>query len=275
MPDPGGDKARTTYDTVLVERAEPSVAVLRLNRPEQLNALTEVMFQDIRNACAELHADEHIRAVILTGAGRGFCAGYDLDEARELAELTPEKMLARQDLAHAAIVALRALRRPVIAAVAGPAVGGGLSLALAADIRIAAPSARFGAAFVRLGLSGGDMGCSWHLPRLVGVGAAAELMFTGRTLRAAEAQAIGLANSVVEESELMPAALAMARSIAAHSPFGISLTKRALYANLDAPSLSTALELEGRGQAFATRDPDFPKALAAVRDQVMGRASAM
>ncbi|MFI6093630.1 enoyl-CoA hydratase/isomerase family protein [Streptomyces sp. NPDC051218] len=263
----------TTYETLLVERAEPGVAVLRLNRPEQLNALNVVMFQEIREACAALHADDDVRAVILTGAGRGFCAGYDLEEAEELAALTPADMLARQDLAHAAIMALRTLRQPVIAAVPGPAIGGGLSLALAADIRLAASAARFSAAFVRLGLSGGDMGCSWHLPRVVGVGTAAELMFTGRTVEAAEALALGLANSVVVEAELIPKALAMARAIAAHSPFGIALTKRALYANLDAPSLYTALEVESRGQAFATRDPDFPKALASVRAQLLRRAA--
>jgi enoyl-CoA hydratase/carnithine racemase len=255
------------FETLRVDRPEAGVAVLRLHRPEQLNALVATMFRELRAACEQLHADESVRAVVLTGSGRGFCAGYDLDEAQELAELTPEGMLARQDLAAASILALRVLRQPVIAAINGPAIGGGLSIALAADVRLASPAARFSAAFIRLGLSAGDMGCSWHLPRIVGVSHAAELMFTGRRIDAVEAARIGLVNRVVDADALLHQAVEMARTIATYSPLGTALTKRALYANLDAPSLYTALEVEGRGQAFATRDPGFPEALAAVRAQ--------
>jgi enoyl-CoA hydratase/carnithine racemase len=253
--------------TIRVEHPEPGVAILRLDRPDQLNAMTAVMFAEIKSACEQLHADRSVRAVVLTGTGRGFCAGYDLDEAPELAELSPEDMLARQDLAVASVLALRAMRAPVIAAVNGPAAGGGLSLALAADFRLASPAASFSAAFIRIGLSSGDMGCSWHLPRIVGVGLAAELMLTGRRMEAAEAASSGLVNRVVPAAELLPEAVALARAIAANSPFGTALTKRALYAGLDT-SLAVALEVESRGQALASRDPAFPAALAAVRERL-------
>jgi enoyl-CoA hydratase/carnithine racemase len=259
----------TEYETVVVDRPGDGVAVLELHRPDRLNALVVAMFREIRDACEDLHADESVNAVVLTGSGRGFCAGYDLGEASELAELTPAGMLGRQDMAAAAILALRVMRQPVIAAVNGAAVGGGLSLALAADVRLAAPEARFSAAFIRLGLSAGDMGCSWHLPRIVGAGHAAELMFSGRVVDAAEAERIGLVNRVVPAAELREAALDAARTIAGFSPFATALSKRALYANLDAPSLYSALELEGRGQAFATRSADFPSALAEARARFM------
>jgi enoyl-CoA hydratase/carnithine racemase len=259
------------FETVQVHRPGGGVAVLELHRPDRLNALVVAMFRDIRAACEQLHSDESVHAVVLTGAGRGFCAGYDLDEAAELAALTPAGMLGRQDAAAAAILALRVMRQPVIAAVNGAAVGGGLSLALAADLRLAAPQARFSAAFIRLGLSAGDMGCSWHLPRIVGTGHAAELMFTGRTVGAEEAERIGLVNRVVPAEQLHDEAVEMARTIAGFSPFATALSKRALYANLDAPSLYTALEVEGRGQAFATRSAEFPAALAQVRARFIDR----
>ncbi|HCT76428.1 MAG TPA: enoyl-CoA hydratase [Micromonosporaceae bacterium] len=255
----------TDFDTLSITTAAQGVATLTLTRSAQLNALNVQMLSDLIAACAVLHRDRAVNAVVLTGEGKGFCAGYDLEEAGELAELSPEGMLERQDLAAEAILALRTLRQPVVAAINGATIGGGLSLALAADIRIAAPSAVFSAAFVRLGLSGGDMGCSWHLPRLVGVGQAAELMLTGKQIDAAEAARIGLVNNVA--ANVVPEATSTAAAIAKHSPFGIALTKRALYANLDAP-LTTGLELESRGQAFATRDHRFPEALAAVRAQV-------
>jgi enoyl-CoA hydratase/carnithine racemase len=254
--------------TVVVDRPGGGVAVLRLHRPDRLNAFTPAMLEEIRAACAELQADDSVGAVVLTGSGRGFCAGYDLDEAAELPGLDPAAMLARQDVATAAVLAIRGLRQPVVAAVHGPAAGGGLALALAADLRLVGPAATFSAAFIRLGLSAGDMGCSWHLPRLVGPGLAAELMFTGRRVDAAEAVRIGLANRVCDD--VLADALALATEIAGRSPLATALSKRSLWANLDVPSLATAMELEGRGQAFVTRDPVFATALAALREQVRG-----
>jgi enoyl-CoA hydratase/carnithine racemase len=153
---------------VLVERDNRGIAIVRLNRPAQLNALNAAMFAELRSVSDSLQSDQDVRVIVLAGSGRGFCAGYDLDEAQELAGLSPAEMVARQDLAHACVLALGHLPQPVIAAVNGPAMGGGLCLALATDFRIGSQSAKFSAAFIRLGLSAGDMGCSWLLPRVVG-----------------------------------------------------------------------------------------------------------
>jgi enoyl-CoA hydratase/carnithine racemase len=254
--------------TVLVERTGPGIAIVRLNRPAQLNALNVAMFADLRTVCEGLRSDENVRAIVLTGSGRGFCAGYDLDEAQGLAGLSPADMLARQDMAQSCVLVLRNIPQPVIAAVNGPAMGGGLCLALSADFRIAGQSAGFSAPFVRLGLSAGDMGCSWLLPRVVGPGHAAELMFTGAAIDAAEAARIGLANRVVPDDALLADSLAVAEVIAGHSVFAMGISKRALLASLAAPSLELALELEARGQAYATRGADFPAALAGVRAQI-------
>jgi enoyl-CoA hydratase/carnithine racemase len=157
----------------------------------------------------------------------------------------------------------------VIAAVTGPAAGGGLSLALAADIRLASPRARFNAAFVRIGLSAGDLGASWLLPRLIGPAAAAEIAYTGRMVDAAEAERTGLVNRVVPEEGLLDAALEMAKAICRNSPGGVQLSKRALQANMEVGSYAAALELENRGQALLTRTEDMTEALAAFQD---GRA---
>jgi enoyl-CoA hydratase/carnithine racemase len=174
-------------------------------------------------------------------------------------------MLDRQERAARALVAIRTLRVPVIAAVNGAAAGGGLSLALAADIRLAAPTATFNAAFVRIGLSAGDLGASWLLTRLIGPAATAEFAYTGGLMAAAEAERTGLVNRVVAAEELMPAALAMADAIRANSPGGVQLSKRALQANMEITSYAAALELENRGQALLTRGEDMPEALDAFR----------
>ena len=156
---------------------------------------------------------------------------------------------------------------PVIAAVNGPATGGGLALALAADIRIGSPGARFNAAFVRIGLSAGDLGTSWLLPRLIGPARAAEFAYTGRFIEAEEAERIGLLNRVVPPGDLLDATLELAGQIAANSPGGVQLSKRALQANMEAASYAAALELENRGQALLTRGSDMPEALAAFKEK--------
>jgi enoyl-CoA hydratase/carnithine racemase len=175
-------------------------------------------------------------------------------------------MLGQQHWA-GAFVNFHELPQPVIAAVNGPAAGGGLGLALVADIRLASPTARFNAAFVRIGLSAGDVGVSWSLPRVVGLGRAAEIMLTGRFVDAEEAATIGLVNRVVPEDALLDEAFAVAEQIAANTPFGVTLTKRVLNANVDAGSLSQAVEVENRGQTLATRGQDFREALAAFREK--------
>jgi len=159
------------------------------------------------------------------------------------------------------------MRVPVIAAVNGPAAGGGLALALAADIRLAAPEAKFNAAFVRIGLSAGDLGTSWLLTRLIGPAATSEICFTGRLVDAGEALRLGLVNQVSESGALLDQARRLAAAIVSNSPGGVQLSKRALQANLEISSYAAALELENRGQALLTRSTDMPEALAAFKEK--------
>lgn len=254
-------------ETIELTRPADGVVLATLNRPDRLNAMTVTMFAELEELAFALGEDDDVRVVVLTGAGKAFCAGYDLDDADELAELTALGMLDRQERAARSLSALRALRVPVIAAVNGAAAGGGLSLVLAADIRLAARSAKFNAAFVRIGLSAGDLGASWLLSRIIGPALAAEIAYTGRFVLADEAERIGLVNRTVDDDRLLGEALAMADLIRANSPGGVQLSKRALQANMEIGSYAAALELENRGQALLTRGEDMPEALAAFREK--------
>lgn len=251
--------------SITVDRSN-EVAIVRLDRPEKLNALTDPMFTDLQAAVEDAHRDG-LRAVVLTGSGRAFSAGLDLDLAQSLTRLAATEFYATQRRWGAAVAALRTTPIPVIAAVNGPAAGAGLSIALAADIRIASPSARFNAAFVRIGLSGGDCGSSWMLPRIVGLGLASEILLTGRFVGADEAAAIGLVNRVVDENRLLDEALALAAQISGNSPFGVSMTKELLQTNVDAPSIAAAMELENRSQVLAAQTADMVEAVAAFREK--------
>ncbi|MGV1048422.1 MAG: enoyl-CoA hydratase/isomerase family protein [Solirubrobacterales bacterium] len=257
----------SAYEGMLVERPRPGVVLATLNRPERLNALSFAMFEAFPRLCAELEADPEARVLVLTGAGRGFCAGLDLEEAARLGEMSAAEMLAGQERWVGGIASLRALRKPVIAAVNGPAAGAGLALALMADLRIASGEARFATAFVRIGLSGGDVGVSWLLPRLVGLTHASELMLTGEPIGAERAERIGLLNAVVEPEALLEAAYARAAAIAANSPLGVRLTKQVLQQNVDAPSLAAAMETENRNQVLISQTDDMQEALAAFREK--------
>lgn len=248
------------------EMVRPGVLLVTLDRPERLNALTFEMFDALHALSSEVDADDDIRVMVLTGEGRGFCSGLDLDAAEQLLGMTAQQMLRGQERWAAAVTSLRHVRVPVIAAVNGPAAGAGLALALAADVRLASPAARFNAAFVRIGLTGGDCGVSWLLPRIVGFGHASELLLTGRVIDAHEALRLGMVNRVVEPVDLLPAAFELAEEIARNSPFGVRLTKQVLQTNVDAPSLEAALELENRNQVLATRGDEMGEALAAFRE---------
>jgi enoyl-CoA hydratase/carnithine racemase len=243
------------------------VARLTLHRPERLNAMTAGLFAELVGAADALRADPSVRAVVLTGAGDGFCAGYDLEAAARFPATDTAGLFALQDLAVRALYAVYALPVPVVAAVHGPAAGGGFSLALAADLRVAAENARFQAVFVRLGLSGGDLGASWLLPRLVGAGPAAEILYTGRAVGAVEAERIGLVNAVVAPGELASWAVELATRIAAQPGLGVAMTKRSLRANQEVPSLLAALELESRAQVALMREPEVTDAVAELRDR--------
>jgi len=257
--------------TVLSEQVRPGVTLLTLNRPERLNAMSHELVEDLHIALDGVDADRGCRVVIVTGAGRGFCSGLDLKGAgappggdglgRPQAGLTAQQHIA------SLIPHLRSLRQPVIAAVNGPAAGGGLALALGSDIRIAAQSARFNVAFVRIGLSGCDIGVSWMLPRLVGASRAWELMLTGRQIDAEEAERIGLVVRVVLDGTVVDAALETAELIVANSPFGVWMTKEVMWSALEIGSLQAGIDLENRTQILTTFSDDMREAMAAFMEK--------
>ena len=250
-------------DTLALEVLDHDIALLRINRPDRMNSQTVRMFTEYGIAARALR-DSGLRALILTGAGdRAFCAGFDLDQVGVITQMGVREFLSFQETATAGIQAIRHLPFPVIAAIHGAATGGGLALALAADIRLVAPTAKFSAAFIKVGLSVGELGTSWNLTRLVGPGRAAEIGYTGRIVGAEEAVRIGLANRMVPAGELLDEAVAMARLIAANSPGGVRLSKRAIQRNQEITSYAAALELENRGQALLTRTQDMAEALTA------------
>lgn len=248
------------YDNLLLERIEPDLLLVTLNRPHRLNALTFPMFDEIADLCRRLEGDLSVRAVILTGAGRGFCAGLDLDAVAEILEMSSFEFLRGQERWAQASLALHRLTTPIIAAVNGPAAGAGFSLAMTCDVRLASPTAKFNAAFVRIGLTGGDLGSSWLLPRLVGVGRASEILLSGRFVLADEAERIGLVNRVVDAEQLLPSAVELARSIAGNSPFAVRATKQVVRTNLAAASLEIAMEVENRNQVLAGSTLDMREA---------------
>ncbi|MDT2006892.1 enoyl-CoA hydratase/isomerase family protein [Rhodococcus opacus] len=251
--------------TVLVERHTNGIYLARLNRPDRLNAINVKMFQELKVLCEDFETDPSARALVVTGEGRGFCSGLDLDVAAEIPEMTVSQMHTNQAFWASAVTGLWNVRKPVIAAVNGPAAGAGLALALSADVRVASRSATFNAAFIRIGLSGGDCGTSWLLPRLVGLGHANEILMTGRIIEGAEAERIGLVNRTVDDGALLDAALSLAQQICANSPLGVELTKSAVQANLGASSLAAALQLENRNQVLSSRSADMSEALSAFR----------
>ena len=245
--------------TLELDRPRSGVVVVRLNRPERLNAINEVMQTELSQALGDLAADPSVHAVVLTGAGRGFCAGIDMRDfgpnAPEATAPALDRMRFQEAMA-ALAEAVRQLPQPVIAAVNGPCVGAGLALCLAADIRICSAEASFGNAAILLGLSGAEMGMSYHLPRIVGTSVAADWMLTGRTVTATEADRRGLVSELVEPDRLAGRALELASLIADRAPLGVQLTKRALQINTDAACLASALELENRNQVISHATDD-------------------
>jgi enoyl-CoA hydratase len=253
--------------TVEIDSPREGVTRITLNRPDKLNAMTAELVQGLHDALAEIGRDASCRVVVLTGAGRGFCAGLDLrgyGEAPHTAGFgRPQAGLAVQKHIATLIPHLRSLPQPVIAAVNGPATGGGFALVLGSDIRIAAASARFNAAFIRIGLSACDIGTSWLLPRLVGAARAHELMLTGRIFDAAEAERIGLVTEVVPDEALVEAALTKADQIMLNTPFGVALTKEGMWSALEIPGMQNAIDLENRQQIMASFSDDHREAMAA------------
>ena len=239
--------------TLILERPSEGIVVVRLNRPELLNAINATMQTELTDALADFTTDRSVRAVVLTGAGRGFCAGIDMrDFGADVPDASAPALdrMRFQERMAALAQAVRALPQPVIAAVNGPCVGAGFALCLAADIRICSAAASFGNAAILLGLSGAEMGMSYHLPRIVGTSVAADWMLTGRTVSATEADRRGLVSELVEPDRLSERATELAALIANLAPLGVELTKRALQVNTDAANLPAALELENRNQVI-------------------------
>jgi enoyl-CoA hydratase len=261
--------ATDELEFIRVENPRRGVALVVLDRPERLNALSWPMVDEYHALWEQIGADRSIRVVVVTGAGRGFCAGLDLQQRDDALGGADDiyTVSIRQEKIAALSISLRRLPQPVIAAVNGPAAGGGFAIALGADVRLAAPEASFHASFIRIGLSACDAGVSYLLPRIVGLGHASEIMLTGGPITAEEAGRIGLVNRVVDADALQDAALDLAEAIAANSPFGVWMTKKGLERNVDAPSLEAAVELENRTQVLATRTADMPEALAAFREK--------
>jgi enoyl-CoA hydratase len=233
--------------TVTVEQAA-GVATLVLNRPEKLNALSDEMVDAFFSALDGIAASD-ARVVVITGAGRGFCAGFDLSLAGE-GSGDPIFWARRQERFGSLVTRIRDLPQPTVAAVNGAATGAGLGLALACDTRIASTTARFSSAFIRVGMSSCDVGVSWLLPRAIGTTRAFEMMLTGRMVEAEEAERIGLVLRLTEHGKLVEEARTMARTIAENGDIGTWMTKRGMWANLEAGSLQAAIELENRTQAF-------------------------
>jgi enoyl-CoA hydratase len=256
------------FKTMLFEEREAGLGVLTLNRPDKLNAIDGVMLEEFRELFDELKRSESIRVIIITGSGRGFCAGADLSAAAAHKNTEyfsdPERFLKIVQEEYASVIQnLRSIPQPVISAVNGPAAGGGFCLALASDVRYASPEAYFVASFINIGLSGGELGTTYFLPRFVGLSRAAEIIYTGRKVDAAEAERIGLVSSVVPKDELMDTAVSCARSMLQKSPGGLQFTKMALNQNIDAPSLDAAINLENRNQTIMVFSKAFFEAVKA------------
>ncbi|AYJ48329.1 enoyl-CoA hydratase/isomerase family protein [Rhodococcus sp. P1Y] len=255
------------YNTLTLSEPAPGVVLATLNRPHRSNAITFEMFDEFVRLQREVDETPDARVLILTGSGRAFCAGLDLDHVAELSAMSAEEMLVGQTHWAASVSGFHTMATPVIAAVNGAAAGAGMGLALAADIRIASSAARFNAAFVKVGLSGGDVGSSYLLPRIVGTGPATEILLTGNFVDAHHAYRIGLVTSLVEPEDLLGRALDIALTICANSPIGMRLTKDVLRINATAPSLDSALSVENRNQVLATRTSDMTEALNAFRNK--------
>ncbi|MEW2480324.1 enoyl-CoA hydratase [Mycobacterium sp. NPDC051198] len=253
---------------VLVDRPRSDVALVTLNRPERMNSMAFDVMVPLKGVLEDLRYDNSVRVVVLTGAGRGFSSGADHKSAGSVphvAGLTrPTYALRSMEILDDVILALRRLHQPVIAAVNGAAIGGGLCLALACDIRVAAEGAYFRAAGINNGLTASELGLSYLLPRAIGSSRAFEIMLTGRDVDAQEAARIGLVSSVVAEEALLEACYDMADRMAAFSRPGIELTKRTLWSGLDAASLEGHMQAEGLGQLFVRLlTANFEEAVAA------------
>ena len=252
-------------NTIQYER-QGHVGILTLNRPERLNAINHEMLRELRAFWDERHRDYDCRVVVVTGAGRGFCAGLDLKAGGEQGPWQPavgpiqDSFTFQSDIADM-VVKMRRAPQPIIAAVNGPATGGGLSIAIASDIRVGTENARFACSFINLGLSGCDVGSSYHLPKIIGAAHSADMIYSGRLVDAAEAREMGLLTKIVEPAQLLPLALDIARGfITRSSPLGLRLSKEVLNETITGISMENAIKLENRNQILASATEDSREA---------------
>jgi len=234
----------------------PEIAVITLNRPEKLNALSRELVESLHTTIGDIAANDECRVVVLTGAGRGFCSGLDLTDAGSTGSGKglefPRSGMRWQERIADLTARIHRLRQPVIAAVNGPAYGGGLGIAAACDIRMASESARFCTQFIKLGLGGCDIGVSYTLPRIIGAGPAFDMILTARVIDAHEALRLGLVTRLSKDSALLDEALEVAETLCGYGEFGLESTKQVLWANLEASSLEAALHVENRSQILAS-----------------------
>jgi enoyl-CoA hydratase len=260
--------------TIEIVPVEPHITMLRLSRPERLNAISFELVGDLYDALDEIGADPECRVIVLTGSGRGFCAGLDLKDWGEPPAPGAHRHMNATGDAQAfvsnVVAALRATPQVVVAAVNGPAFGGGMALACASDIRIAAQSARFCSASIRTGLSGCEMGMTYTLPRLIGNARAFDLILTGRDIDAAEAFELGIVSKVVADDELIDTALGYARRMAGYTAAGLRTTKHVLWQNIEAPDLDAALALEINAQMRLSHSPEVTAYMTAYRTATTG-----
>ena len=241
------------------------VATITLDRPDRLNALTFEIYAELRDLLFELRTRDAVKVVIITGEGRGFCSGGDVEDIiGRLLEQDMARLLAFTRMTGALITNIRGLAKPVIAAVNGVAAGAGAVIALAADFRLAAPQASFAFLFTKVGLAGADMGAAYLLPRVIGLARATELLMLGDRITSDEAFRIGLVNRIVEPSALLSEARALATRLASGPSFALGVTKTLLNQELDVDFVS-AIEAEAQGQAICMQAPDFRAAYEAFK----------
>lgn len=261
-------------ELLTISNPEPHVTEVRFNRPDRLNAISFELVTALHDAFDAIAADNDCKVVILTGEGRAFCAGLDLKDfgtppAQGEHPHMPVGVDAQTFMSNLT-VRMRDLPQVIVAAVNGPAFGGGLALACAADIRVAAESARFCSAFIRTGLSGTDIGITYLLPRLIGNANAFDLILTGRDIDATEALRMGLVSRVVADGELSELALGYARGMAAYTASGLRTTKEVLWHNTEATNLTSAIALEARNQNLLNYAADVREYMANYRKKTTG-----
>lgn len=255
-----------TYETLRIDK-QGAVDWLTLNRPDHLNAISLKMVDELRDYFGRLQEDPTVRIVVMRGAGRAFCAGLDIKDATDRRQRNDGIPfgggMGFQGYLADVYIRMRRCPQPIVSLVQGAACGGGFSFVLASDIRIAGESAKMNAAYIKLGLSACDMGCSYFLPRLVGTGIASELMLTGRFIHAQRALATGLVSEVVPDDKLADAAAPYLQEMLRTSPMGLRLTKEGLNVAIDAPSLEAAIAVENRNQRLCATSPDAAEGMRA------------